>query len=271
MDLDACYQAALDVCKKAGVLIKEAYSAEKRIQTKASAADLVTETDQAVEKMVISTLKSQFPTHSFIGEESVAGGEKCVWTDNPTWMIDPIDGTTNFVHRFPFSCISLALTVNKKTEIGIVYNPILEQMYTARTGQGAFCNGEKLSVTKTQDIGQALVCAEFGSDRDPEKLETKIATKKRVIEKCHGIRCVGSAALAMCSVAAGYADAFYECGIHCWDIAAADLVVREAGGVVNDPKGGPVDLMSRRVLCASTKELAEQLVGLVEPIEYERD
>lgn len=269
--MDACYQAALDVAKKAAVLIRDAYDAEKRITTKSCAADLVTETDQAVEKLVISTLKAQFPTHSFIGEESVAGGEKCVWTDNPTWIIDPIDGTTNFVHRFPYTCISIGFTVNKKTEIGIVYNPILEQLYTARLGQGAFCNGKKISVTTTTDIGQALVCAEFGSDRDPKKLETKIATKKRVIERCHGIRCVGSAALALCSVAAGHADGFYESGVHCWDFVAGDLVVREAGGVVLDLTGGPLDLMARRVLCASTQQLAEQLVGLVEPIEYDRD
>lgn len=271
IDLDACYKTAIDVSKLGCEMIREAFSAEKRIQTKATAADLVTETDQKVEALIISTLREKFPTHSFIGEESVAAGEKCEFTDNPTWIIDPIDGTTNFVHRFPFTCISIGLAVNKEIEIGIVYNPILEQFYHARRGKGAFCNDTPIQVAKTEDLRQSLICAEFGSGRESQILDSKLRTMRKIIDQSHGIRSMGSCALAMCAVAAGNADAYYEYGIHVWDMAAAELIVREAGGVVTDPKGGPLDLLSRGVLCAGTAVLAQQLSQCIEPIEMERD
>ncbi|XP_070573926.1 inositol monophosphatase 1-like [Ptychodera flava] len=128
-------------------VIREAYKLEKRVLTKSSAADLVTETDQRVEKMIISKLKDRFPAHSFIGEESVAAGQHCELTDNPTWIIDPIDGTTNIVHRFPFVAVCIGLVVNKKAQIGIVYNAIQDEMFTARLGQGSVCNGERIQVS----------------------------------------------------------------------------------------------------------------------------
>lgn len=140
-DLEQYYSVIVDLVKECGVIVKNAYCREKNITLKSSAADLVTETDQKVEEIIISSLKKRYPDHRFIGEESTAGGEKCVLTDSPTWIIDPIDGTTNFVHTFPFCAICVALYINKEAEIGIVYNPVLDQFYSARKGQGAFCNG----------------------------------------------------------------------------------------------------------------------------------
>ncbi|KAK2149689.1 hypothetical protein LSH36_442g03006 [Paralvinella palmiformis] len=358
LDLNECFRVADQVAREAGTVIRDAFQEEKRIEIKESIADLVTETDKKVEQMIISKFKSHFPDHSFIGEESTAAGVKVNLTDNPTWVIDPIDGTNNFVHRFPYVAVSIALLVNKKTEIGVIYNPILDQMYTARPGEGAYCNGKRLQCTKTSDISQAMLCSEFGSSRVPEKLDSKFRSMRNVINKAHGMRCIGSAALHMCMVAEGTLDAhftygihiwdmaagylvveeaggividtgvfpdifaafwlwsllaicmvwfscihgihltichqvwlrslgsaamsmavvasgnidgYYESGIHCWDIAAGLLIVVEAGGVVVDTSGGPLDLMSRRVLCAGTEQLVKQVAANLEQLEFERD
>ncbi|KAG7169960.1 Inositol monophosphatase 1-like [Homarus americanus] len=173
-----CLSVALKLVKEAG---------EKNVETKSSVVDLVTESDKAVEKLLITGLSGVFPDHKFIGEESVAAGEKCVLTDEPTWIIDPIDGTMNFVHSFPYTY-----------------------------------------------LGQALVFSEMGTSRDPEKVDTVLTNLTTLITKVHGCRTMGSAALHMAHVAWGVADANYTLGIHCWDIAAGYLLVKEAGGVVVD-------------------------------------
>ncbi|XP_043544121.1 inositol monophosphatase 1 isoform X2 [Chiloscyllium plagiosum] len=230
-----CMEVAVTIARKAGAVICDALRKEQTVQIKSSPADLVTETDQNVEKMIIGTLKEKFPSHSFIGEESVADGAASMLTDNPTWIIDPIDGTTNFVHRFPFVAVSIGFSVNKQSEIGIVYSCMEDKMYTARRGQGAFCNGQQLKVSGQEDISKALIVTELGSNRTPEVLKTVLSNMEKLISiPSHGVRAMGTAAVNMCMVATGGADAYYEMGIHCWDMAAATLIVSEAGGVVLD-------------------------------------
>ncbi|XP_042220418.1 inositol monophosphatase 1-like isoform X4 [Homarus americanus] len=253
------------------MLVRDAIKKKKNVETKSSVVDLVTESDKAVEKLLITGLSGVFPDHKFIGEESVAAGEKCVLTDEPTWIIDPIDGTMNFVHSFPYTCISVALWVNKDAEVGIVYNPVLEQMFTAVKGQGAFLNDEKISASGQTDLGQALVFSEMGTSRDPEKVDTVLTNLTTLITKVHGIRAMGSCTLNMCHVALGGVDICFEFGIHAWDMAAGYLIIKEAGGVVIDTEGGPFDLMRRRVLCASTQELAEKIAKLLKQYQPERD
>ncbi|XP_071528089.1 inositol monophosphatase 2 isoform X2 [Panulirus ornatus] len=266
-----CFSVALKLVKEAGNLVRDAIKKKKRIETKSSAVDLVTESDKAVEKLLISGLSSAFPDHKFIGEESVAAGGKCVLTDEPTWIIDPIDGTMNFVHSFPYTCISVGLWVKKEAEVGIVYNAVLEQMFTALKGQGAFLNNEKISVSGETELSQALIFSEIGSSLDPEKVDTVLTNITTLIPKVHGIRGMGSAALAMVNIAAGYGDVFYHFGLCCWDMAAGALILREAGGYLCDTQGGPFDLMRRRVLCASTQELAEKMAKLLKQYQPERD
>ncbi|NXO17231.1 IMPA1 monophosphatase, partial [Oriolus oriolus] len=118
---------------------------------------------------------------SFIGEESVAAGEASILTDNPTWIIDPIDGTTNFVHRFPFVAVSIGFVVNKKIEFGIVYSCVEDKMYTARKGKGAFCNGQKLQVSGQEDITKSLLVTELGSNRDPEAIKIILSNMERLL------------------------------------------------------------------------------------------
>ncbi|XP_066957647.1 inositol monophosphatase 1 isoform X2 [Macrobrachium rosenbergii] len=270
-DVQECYKVAMDLVKTAGKLVREAINKKKNVEIKSCAIDLVTESDKAVEKLLISGLSSSFPDHKFIGEESVSAGEKCVFTDAPTWIIDPIDGTMNFVHSFPHTCISVGLWVNKDAELGIVYNPVLEQMFTAIKGEGAFLNGEKLSVSGETELAKSLVFAEMGSSQDAEKMDTVITNLTTLLPKVHGLRGIGSAALDMCYVAAGWGEAYYHFGLCCWDMAAGYLIVREAGGVVYDSAGGPFDLMRRRVLCASTQQLAETLSKILKQYQPERD
>ncbi|KFO09434.1 Inositol monophosphatase 1, partial [Balearica regulorum gibbericeps] len=209
---------------------------------------------------------------SFIGEESVAAGEGSILTDNPTWIIDPIDGTTNFVHRFPFVAVSIGFVVNKKIEFGIVYSCVEDKMYTARKGKGAFCNGQKLQVSGQEDITKSLLVTELGSNRDPETIKIILSNMERLLSiPIHGIRAVGTAAVNMCLVATGGADAYYEMGIHCWDMAGAGIIITEAGGVLLDVSGGPFDLMSRRIIAASSRAIGERIAKALQIIPLKRD
>uniref|UniRef100_A0A665X7Z8 Inositol-1-monophosphatase n=2 Tax=Echeneis naucrates TaxID=173247 RepID=A0A665X7Z8_ECHNA len=267
-----CMDHCLEVTKKAGEMVREALQKEIAVMQKSSPVDLVTETDQKVEQLIISSIKEKYPTHSFIGEESVAAGAPSVLTDNPTWIIDPIDGTTNFVHRFPFVSISIGFTVKKEIEFGIVYSCIEDKMYTARKGKGAFCNGVPIKVSGQEDISQSMVLTEMGFKNDPEQFNTMLANLKTILTlPVHGIRSPGSAAVNMCLVACGSADAYYHMGIHCWDMAGGAAVVKEAGGVIIDISGGPFDLMSRRLIVASSRAIAERIAKEITEFNVGRD
>ncbi|XP_018613012.1 inositol monophosphatase 1-like [Scleropages formosus] len=263
---------AVAVAREAGAVIRDALQNDMMIMCKSSSVDLVTKTDQKVEELIISSIKQKFPTHSFIGEESVAAGHLCALTDNPTWIIDPVDGTTNFVHRFPFVAVSIGFAVKKELVFGVVYSSVEDKMYTGRKGKGAFCNGQPLQVSDQTDIKQSLVVSEFGSNRDPEVVDKILTTMQKILcIPVHGVRSIGTAATNMCLVASGSAEAYYEIGVHCWDIAAASVIVMEAGGVLMDVEGGPLDLMSRRVVAANNSTIAEQIVKEIKVFPAERD
>ncbi|CAL8102298.1 unnamed protein product [Calicophoron daubneyi] len=254
---------------KAGEVIAENYSLTQATDEKTSYADLVTDVDKRVEDMLKSEILSDFPTHKFIAEEGYSG--PVVLTSDPTWIIDPIDGTSNFVSKFPFVCVSIAYYVDKEPQIAVVYNPILKCLYHAQKGIGAFRNDAKIHVSKITDISEALVLTDWGGDRDPAILNAKTGNMRRIIAKARGVRTMGSAALHICQVAAGSGDAFFEFGIHCWDYAAAMLILREAGGYCYNYDGSEPDLMARNVVCACTAELAQALIPLIEPVSYPRD
>ncbi|XP_041454412.1 inositol monophosphatase 1-like [Lytechinus variegatus] len=265
-------EAAVDVARLAGQKIKEAYLLEKRVEIKSSAADLVTETDQLVEKKIIGTLQEKFPDHCFIGEESVAAGQKIELTDAPTWIIDPVDGTTNFVHSFPFVAVCIGLAINKNLVAGVVYNAILDEMFTAIRGKGAYCNDAQIHCSGQEDIKQSLVMTEIGSSRKQEHIDAKLKNIEAIVKNgVHGVRSLGSAALNMCHVARGDSDLYVEYGIHCWDMAASAVILEEAGGVCADPKGGPLDIMSRQIICGSSQKLVDTVSQLLTHIDFERD
>uniref|UniRef100_A0A7E4ZSN8 Inositol-1-monophosphatase n=1 Tax=Panagrellus redivivus TaxID=6233 RepID=A0A7E4ZSN8_PANRE len=162
-DLDKFFQVALELTRKGGQLVRTAFDQPASIVlTKSSDTDLVTETDQAVEKLLIAGLGKAFPDHKFIGEESAAAGQKYTLTDAPTWIIDPIDGTTNFVHRIPLVAICVGLTINKEPVVGIVYNPITNECFSAIKGRGAFKNGFPIHVSSTEALNKSVICTSLG-------------------------------------------------------------------------------------------------------------
>ncbi|KAK0418814.1 hypothetical protein QR680_013786 [Steinernema hermaphroditum] len=272
---DRFFNFALELVKKAGRLVRDAFDQpSSNVQTKSSNTDLVTETDQAVEEMLIKGLAAEFPDHKFIGEESVSGGQKIEFTDAPTWIIDPIDGTTNFVHRIPMIAICVGLAIKKQLRAGIVYNPITNELFCAQVGRGAFKNGFPIKSSQTEVISKALICASLGIHNmvtfGEPWLEKALGNHKRqVLAGVRGHRSFGSAAINMVYVAQGSVDAYAEYGIHAWDIAAATVIVREAGGFVIDPNGAELNVMGRKVLCAGTKKLAEELSGMLTHADFD--
>ncbi|XP_010637321.1 inositol monophosphatase 2 [Fukomys damarensis] len=253
-------------------VIRKAFTEEKHVSTKTSAADLVTETDRLVEDLIISELRKQFPSHKFISEEATAAGAKCELTASPTWIIDPIDGTCNFVHRFPNVAVSIGFAVHQELEFGVVHHCMEERLYMARRGHGAFCNTQRLYVSKETELSKALILTEIGSKRDPATLKLLLGNMEQLLlAKAHGVRVIGSSTLALCHLAAGAADAYYQFGLHCWDLAAATVIIREAGGIVMDTTGGPLNLMARRVVAAGTRKMATLVAQALQPINYGQD
>lgn len=263
---------AVAAARRAGEVVREALHGNREVMTKSSSVDLVTETDQKVEKLIIQSVKEKFPSHRFIGEESVAAGEPCLLTDEPTWIIDPIDGTTNFVHGFPFVAVSIGFSFNKQVEFGVVYSCLEDKMFTARRGKGAFCNGEPLQVSDQKDVKQAIIATEFGSNRNPETVDKIFSSLRNIVSiPVHGVRGAGTAAVNMCLVASGCVEAYYEIGIHVWDVAAGSLIVSEAGGVLMDVDGGEFDMMSRRVVAANSRSIADRIVKEINSFSPQRD
>ncbi|XP_061587348.1 inositol monophosphatase 1-like [Cololabis saira] len=271
-DWSDCLNFGISIAKQASEVVLSGFREQKEVKLKSSPADLVTETDQRVETILISAIRARYPQHRFIGEESVAAGERVHLTDSPTWIIDPIDGTVNFVHGFPLVAISIAFTINKKTEFGIVYSCVEDKMFYAQRGRGAFLNGKALNASGQEDISRCVVVTEIGAERDDLALSTMTSNIFRLLKlPIHGIRALGTAAVDMCQVATGGADAYYHIGMHCWDIAASAIIVQEAGGVVMDTDGSDFDMMSRRVIAASSPAVANRIAEVIQTFPCRRD
>ena len=245
-----------------------------------SAADLVTETDQAVEQMVLTSLKARYPTYSFLGEETYEPNTPL--TSAPTFICDPIDGTVNFVHSHPYVSISLAFTHHLIPLVGVVYNPFVNNLYSAIRGKGAFLNlTTPLPLKKEPEplvgLRNALCAVEWGSDRSGNNWKVKLDTFKNLGGEdgamVHSMRSLGSAALNFCGVAAGSLDVYWEAGCWAWDVAAGWVILEEAGGLVADAnKGGWEPRVDGRRYMAirklgpggkSQKEIVEEFWGHV--------
>lgn len=210
--------------------------------------DLVTETDKACEDLIFNHLKQHFPSHKFIGEETTAACGNFELTDEPTWIVDPLDGTTNFVHGFPFVCVSIGLTIGKKPTVGVIYNPIIDELFTAIDGKGAFFNGKPIKVSSQSELVKALLATETGTKRDKLTVDATTGRINSLLFKVRSLRMCGSCALNLCGVACGRLDLFYEIEFGGpWDVAGGVVIVKEAGGVVFDPSGSEFDLTARRV------------------------
>jgi len=189
----------------------------------------------------------------FIGEETSAACGTAELTDHPTWIVDPLDGTTNFVHGYPFVCVSIGLTIGKVPTVGVVYNPILDELFTAIRGQGAFLNGGPIKASSQNELVKSLLVTEVGTKRDKSTVDATTNRINSLLFKVRSLRMSGSCALNLCSIACGRIDLFYELGFGGpWDVAGGAVIVQEAGGLVFDPNGGDFDIMAQRIAASNT-------------------
>ena len=210
--------------------------------------DFVSDADRNAERAVIDTIQKHYPDHEILAEESGAQGNS-----DHQWIIDPLDGTTNFLHGLPVFCVSVALAVKGRVEHGAIYDPTRDELFTASRGSGAQLNGRRIRVSGATRLERALLGTGFPYRQSNEALGPYINMFRRAIESTAGVRRPGSAALDLVYVAAGRYDAFWETGLAKWDIAAGSLIAREAGGIVSGLDGSENFLESGHVLCGSPK------------------
>jgi myo-inositol-1(or 4)-monophosphatase len=216
--------------------------------------DFVSEVDHAAEQAIIDTLKYAYPDHGFLGEES---GKSNAEAEN-IWIIDPLDGTTNFLHNFPVYCVSIALQQKGVLTQAVIYDPVRNDLFTATKGRGAFLNDKRIRVANRSKLQASLIATGFPF-RDFTHLDTYLAMLKDMIKNTTGIRRPGSAALDLAYMAAGYTDGFFEIGLSSWDIAAGGLIVQEAGGMVGDFEGNESWLDTGNIVAANPKIFAQML------------
>ena len=210
--------------------------------------DFVSEADRAAERAVIDTILKHYPDHAILAEESGQRGES-----DHVWVIDPLDGTTNYLHGFPVFCVSVAVTVNGRPQHAAVYDPLRQELFTASKGAGAQLDGRRIRVSQTRSLDRALVGTGFPYRDSNLALEPYLAMFRKSLEHTAGVRRPGAAALDLCYVAAGRYDAFWETGLKPWDIAAGALLIRESGGIISGLDGSEDYLDTGHVLCGSPK------------------
>lgn len=226
-----------------------------KTEQKGSPLNLVTDADKACEALIIKTIKSNFPDHTIISEESgTSEGES-----DYKWIIDPIDGTTNFAHGFPIFAISIAVIKAGKPIIGIVEIPYLRETFWAQEGSGAFLNEKQIEVSATKNIDESLLATGFPYDRNSERFKMAMRLHEKLYQPSHGIRRMGSAAIDLCYVAAGRYDGFFEYGLQPWDIAAGKIILEEAGGMVTNMDGSKLDPKKEAILATNGRLHPEML------------
>lgn len=246
-------RAAGAVINRAALDVENVRVAQKQVN------DFVTEVDQASERIIIETLLGAYPQHGILAEES--GSEYGNKNSDHIWIIDPLDGTTNFIHGFPVYCVSIALSYKGKIEHAVVYDPSRNDLFTATRGRGAFLNERRIRVSKRTQLKDCLVSTGFPF-RPGDNLRHYLRMFADVTERVAGLRRPGSAALDLAYVAAGFTDGFFETGLSSWDIAAGSLLVTEAGGLVGNFTG-EADFLEQRELLAGNPRAYGQLVGIL--------
>lgn len=213
--------------------------------------EFVTQVDKAAEAAIIEVIRDHHPDHAILAEESGATGDH-----EYQWIIDPLDGTTNYLHGFPVFSVSIAVARRGEIEHGVVYDPLRQEIFTASRGQGAQLDGRRIRVSKRTTLQQSLVATGFPYRANLEHLERYLNMLRAVMLESSGVRRPGSAALDLCYVAAGRVDAFFELGLSKWDIAAGSLIIREAGGRISDFQGRDTYLDSGNVVAGNPKTYA---------------
>jgi myo-inositol-1(or 4)-monophosphatase len=221
--------------------------------------DFVSEVDREAERMIVETLLASYPDHAILAEEGTAKGDNA--DAENVWIIDPLDGTTNFLHGFPQYCVSIALAQRGLVTQGVVYDPVRNDLFTATRGRGAFLNDRRIRVSRRQHLRDCLIGTGFPF-RDGSYLDTYLRMMKTMIEQTAGLRRPGAAALDLAYVAAGFYDGFWEVGLNAWDVAAGSLLIQEAGGLIGDLAGDSDFLHGGQVIAATPKVFAQMVTAL---------
>ena len=248
---------AVQAARAAGDILRDRRLGSRQVRSKGPGVDLVTQYDEACEAAIRDVLTRGMPGVAVLGEEGGGGAN-----DAERWVVDPLDGTNNFVHGIPWYSVSVALEVSGRVEVGVVYDPIRDVAYEATRGEGAWCRGQPLQVGSQTNLSEAMVATGFPTDRR-ERPERYMQVLQRVLPRVRGVRRMGSAALDLALVASGQMDAFWEEDLARWDVAAGVVLVEEAGGVVSQLSGGPVQLASPAPV-AGNAVLHDQLIRLVQ-------
>lgn len=238
---------ATEIALGAGEILRSFWGKLGVVKQKQYFWDLVTEADLASETFILTELKNRFPDHRILSEEA---GLKGPSNSTHEWFIDPLDGTTNFTHQYPMVSISMGLLIDKKPSIGVVYNPIFNELFQAADGEGALLNGASIRVSRVETLEKSLLATGFAYDRKETK-ENNYAEFCHMTNLCQGVRRGGSAALDLAYIAAGRLDGYWERGLKPWDTAAGIVLVKEAGGVITSYENGPLDLASGRILASN--------------------
>lgn len=263
---------AINCAAKAGEWIKTKLGNHTSLSIKYSAQDLVTEVDKGAEAMIRNLIATHFPQHSFLGEEGVEPGPEAstkalqsVRDAEYLWVVDPVDGTTNFVHGFPFFSVSIALAYRGEVIVGVVYDPMRDELFVAEKGKGAYVRGRRMAVSDEATLRESLLATGFPADPNyAQPLNMK--QLQAIAPQVRNVRSAGSAALHMAYVAAGRLSGFWEIGLNSWDLAAGSLLVKESGGTVTDLQGGDYHLGVRHV-AASNGRMHDELLNALQQAE----
>lgn len=247
--MHALLNVAVMAARRAGAtLIRKMANLEKLKVEQKGHNDYVSDADHAAEKAIINCILKHYPDHAILAEESGAQGES-----DTVWIIDPLDGTTNYLHGFPVFAVSIGVQVNGRMEHGVVYDPMRQELFTTSRGQGAQLDGRKIRVSGQKQLERALVGTGFPFRQADIEVEPYLSMLGKVVCNTSGVRRPGAAALDLAYVAAGRLDAFWETGLCSWDLAAGSLLIREAGGIISGLDGSESFLESGHVLCGTPK------------------
>ena len=257
-ELDLVLELAVRLARAAGKLQRERYETPFEVQTKTTPINLVTEVDHACEKLLVDGIEAERPGDAVLAEEgSGRDRDDAEWR----WVIDPLDGTTNYAHGYPRFCVSIGVEHESVRTLGVVYDPLLDELYTAVRGGGAWRNGRRLRVSTTASLGEALLATGFAYDVRRSAVDN-LDHFAALVKRSRAVRRDGSAALDLCYVAAGRFDGFWELKLHPWDVAAGLLIVEEAQGRTSDLHGGPAPRSGRELL-ASNGRIHDALVDVL--------
>jgi myo-inositol-1(or 4)-monophosphatase len=258
-EIERIKEVAKEAAREAGRIAFRRIGELRKIAFKSSKTDLVTDVDTECEKVIIERIRKEYPSHSILAEES---GSKKGGSENE-WIIDPLDGTTNYAHRFPVFCVSIGVKLGEDIKVGVVYDPTRDELFEAHTRGGAFLNESPINVSSAGSVTGSLLATGFAYN-----VEGKAANLdyfEKMLRNAQAVRRLGSAAIDLCYVACGRLDGFWELGLHPWDTAAGKLIVQEAGGKISTIGGDTFDIYKNEIVATNGRIHDEMLDLLTNP------